>query len=504
MRVNLRASSLSAAASELIAPDPPMLIRALRQIGYTFEQALADLIDNSISAGATTVLIRFVADGESIRSVAIADDGEGMTPARLSEAMKFGSETDLTKRTLGKYGMGMKLASLSHARTVSVFTRRDGLASARRWSVESIEAGWACEQVSESDADAAMSAPWCQLDLSRHGTVVIWDDVDRLPTGTRGFRGMMRQLQNRLQVHLGMTFHRFIEGTESGRRVRLLMDLQTQGAFEQPHYLTIRPLNPFAYPASGHSEYPKTFRIDLGGGARVSAQACIWPANSEDDSYRLGNRAAARQGFWFYRHDRLIQAGGWNGLVQNDSEPHGSLARVRVDLPDSLDAQFGLNVQKSAVITPPSFVAAVAAAVSDDGTPFEEYRRTAQQVYRRTDLRAERELPIVPGSGVPARLRKIVASRVGGGQGGREVDFTWADLEHDTQVFEIDRESRRILINRRLRNGSGINGSVDVQLLKMCLFFMLQDDIDRDRMSGARRERVDTINAVLGRALSLH
>ncbi|MFM1990352.1 MAG: hypothetical protein RJA99_3309 [Pseudomonadota bacterium] len=503
MKVTLRASALPAAASDQIAPDPPMLIRALRQIGYSFEQALADLIDNSISAGAENVLVRFTVDRDSICSVAVADDGEGMTPARLAEAMKFGSETDLTRRTLGKYGMGMKLASLSHAQTVTVLTRRDGVASARRWSVHGIEAGWSCEQVSEDDAHAALSAPWCRLDLRRHGTVVVWDQVDRLHAGARGFKDMMRQLQRRLQVHLGMTFHRFIEGTAAGRKVRLMMDLQEHGAYEQPHFLTVRPLNPFGYSSSGHPDYPKRFEIDFGGGHTISAEACIWPANSDDDAYRLGNRAASRQGFWFYRNDRLIQAGGWNGVVQNDAEPHGSLARVRVDLPDSLDAQFGLNVQKSAVVTPPSFAAAVSAATSADGSTFDDYRRTAQQVYRRTDARAERELPLIPGSGVPAKLRKIVASRLAGGQGGRELDFTWAELEDETQVFEIDRESRRILLNRRLREGSSIHGGVDVQLLKMCLFFILQEDVDCDRLSGARRERVETINAVLGRTLSL-
>jgi hypothetical protein len=384
-----------------------------------------------------------------------------------------------------------------------VFTRRDGVADARRWSVGSIEAGWACEQISESDAASAMASPWCGLDLSRHGTVVVWDEIDRLPVGARGFKDTLRQLQRRLQVHLGMTFHRFIEGTASGRTVRLLMDLQTDGAHEQPHFLEIRALNPFAYPSSGNPDYPKTYTVDLGGGGSFTAHACIWPSNSVDESYRLGNRASARQGFWFYRNDRLIQAGGWNGLVQNDTEPHSSLARVRVDLPESLDAQFGLNVQKSAVITPPTFVSAISAATSDDGSSFEDYRRAAQHVYRRTDLRAERDKPMVPGSGVPVRLRRMAAARLAGVQGGREVDFTWADLVDESQVFEIDRDSRRILLNRRLRGAPGSDPLVDVPLLKMCLFFMLQDDIDRDRISGARRERVETINAVLGKALSL-
>src|SRR5262249_6769998 len=151
----------------------------------------------------------------------------------------------------------------------------------------------------------------------------------------------LRQLQRRLQLHLGMTFHRFLEGTAiTGQRLRILIDLQHDGAHEQPHRIEIVPLNPFAYPRTAHPDFPQKFCLPLGERRTVEAEACIWPANSNDECYKLGNKAASRQGFYFYRNDRLIQAGGWNGLVQSDSEPHSSLARVRIDLPESLDALF--------------------------------------------------------------------------------------------------------------------------------------------------------------------
>ncbi len=98
---------LDRSGERIIAPEPSMMIRALRQIGYNFEQAIADLVDNSVSADAENVLIRFIARNERIRSIAIADDGTGMSASRLDEAMRFGSETDVSRRTLGKYGMGM-------------------------------------------------------------------------------------------------------------------------------------------------------------------------------------------------------------------------------------------------------------------------------------------------------------------------------------------------------------------------------------------------------------
>ena len=167
----------------------------------------------------------------------------------------------------------------------------------------------------------------------------------------------------------------------------------------------VKPLDPFAYPLSGSTDYPQNFSIHVSGVDTLEAEAHIWPPNSEKPEYRLGQRAAARQGFYFYRNDRLIQAGGWNGLLHHESEPHLSLARVRVELPITLDSSFGLNVQKSAVIVPPGFIPAVESAESDEGDRFDSFRTRAQLVYRNQDIRAEKSLPLCPTSGLPVRFQ---------------------------------------------------------------------------------------------------
>jgi hypothetical protein len=506
MKVSASALAVQRERADAIAPEPGMLVRALRQIGYTLEQALSDLVDNAISADARNILIRFIVDDENVRGLVIADDGSGMSEAWLTEAMKFGSETDVTRRTLGKYGLGMKLASLSHAESVTVVTRQRGIASARRWTLEGIRSNWACDVIPASDAGRLLDAPWGHLDLSRHGTLVIWDRVDRLPTGNRGLRETLRQIQRRLQTHLGLTFHRFLTGTQDLARVRIAMDLQYEGEFQRSHSIEIAALDPFGYPASGHSSWPQTFPVTLGGDRRFNLFACIWPANSECEEYRLGNRAAARQGFYFYRNDRLIQAGGWNGLVQSDTEPHSSLARVGIDLPPELDGDFALNVQKSAVIVPPTFLPAVTEARSRDGMTFEDYRRAAQAVYRGQDARATREQPLMPGHGLPAQLRMLAIRMLGGMRGGREVEFRWAELDDGHRVFQLDRDGHRILLNRQLRDDPDMGsrgGVMEGPLLKMCLFLLLQEDLDRDRLSESRRRRLEAIDALLGEALAL-
>src|SRR5262245_8119218 len=135
MRVAGKGSDLPLFRKEVIPPDSTMLIRALRQIGYSFEQAIADLVDNSVSAGATLILLRFFVHEHRIRSIGLADNGEGMSEAHLTKAMRFGSEPDIKRRTLGKFGMGMKLASLSYAKALTVVSTRERRTAARRWSV---------------------------------------------------------------------------------------------------------------------------------------------------------------------------------------------------------------------------------------------------------------------------------------------------------------------------------------------------------------------------------
>jgi hypothetical protein len=367
--------------------------------------------------------------------------------------------------------------------------------------VDGIGRGWNCEVLSESDVADTISAPWGELNVRRCGTLVFWDDVDRLPTGKHGLRDLLRQLQRRLQTHLGMTFHRFLEGTGRGHRLRIVLDLQRESFTEASHQVEVHPLNPFGYEESGHSDYPQKFPISLGTDGDFEAEAHIWPANSVSESYRLGNKAAARQGFYFYRHDRLIQAGGWNGLVQADSEPHSSLARVSIDLPESLDHAFGLNVQKSAVVVPPTFLLSIESARSRTGASFDDYRRAAQQTYRHDDRRAERHRPVVPGAGVPAAVRRLVLSRLSNDAEVRAVDFRWASLEDPDAVFEIDRERRRVLINRRLKQAGIDDSTGDARLLKVCLYFLLQDDIDSERLSGNRRDRLSLLNEAIGRTL---
>lgn len=299
-----------------------------------------------------------------------------------------------------------------------------------------------------------------------------------------------------------MCFHRFLED----KKLNIYIDVQELN--ESIHGIKdeVEPLNPFGYPVSGQAEYPKKFKAKIDGVGGLRYEAHIWPANSDLKNYKLGGRTSSRQGFYFYRNDRLIQTGGWNGVVQDENEPHGSLARVRIDLPSEYDDKFGLNVQKSAVIVPPSFVAAIISSQSDDRDTFPKFRKKADSVYRKKDKGAQKYLPAVLGSGVPNSIvKKARALLLRDGNKSKNIDFLWVHFETG-DLFDINQTDGIIYLNKAYRKAllRGVHGSKsDLPLLKTLIFFLTKDDFNKVRVSAKRREELEVINKLLTDAAKL-
>ena len=126
---------LRVTGSDKIDPNPGGIITAFARIGYKLTEAVADIVDNAVDAKATNILIRFFCSEDAIRRVAFVDDGDGMSDATLSKAMQFGTSTKHPESQLGKYGIGMKSASFSQCRHLSVVTVSGGSAAGRRWRI---------------------------------------------------------------------------------------------------------------------------------------------------------------------------------------------------------------------------------------------------------------------------------------------------------------------------------------------------------------------------------
>ncbi|QGW66671.1 hypothetical protein GOY17_18315 [Lysobacter soli] len=487
-------------ARQSVPPNAEQLINALRQIGYSFEQAVSDLVDNCVNAKAKNVLIRLQYDDQAIVQLLVADDGHGMTESLLQRAMRFGAHEDIGDLSLGKFGMGMKLASFSHAKTLSVHTVSGASACGRRWTVEGISRNWLLEEIPSEEAREATAGPFPSMDLARCGSVIEWSRIDRLATSKNGVDATLSQLFNRLRVHLGLHFHRFLES----RRLSIRLDSQHVDGSEADRATEIAALNPFRYDESGAPEFPQNFPVTIPEIGKIKAIAHIWPPNSKSPEYKLGNRAASRQGFYFYRNDRLIQAGGWNGVVEHETEPHTSLARIAVDLPESMDEHFGLNVQKSLVIVPPPFAESMQAATSASGVQFSKYRSLAERVYRKKDVRAQTDYPLVPDGALPAELARRARDVLGDGSKTRPVKIVWDELSDPGALFEVDREEMCLRLDKRMRRkllGGKRGTQTDLPVVKLLLFLLLEQDFDKARHSAQRRKQLDALSELLSTAL---
>jgi Histidine kinase-, DNA gyrase B-, and HSP90-like ATPase len=474
---------------DTLKPDAAGVLRAISRIGYRLPEAIADLVDNSIDARAATVLIRFFRSGEDLTAIAVVDDGSGMDEKTLHEAMRFGSRTPFGHSDLGKYGMGLKSASLNHANTLSVLTRQSGQVHGRRWTTASIEQDWKLEKLDPADVERLLDQDWDALSTDPSGTVVLWQDMDNFAASPGRAAQRFGQYKRALAAHLGLIFHRFLEEG----RLSLVIDLHDleSRATGLPH--TVEPLNPFPQ-RSGHRGYPTTFHLELEPHGDLELTAQIWPPLSVDPGYKLNGRVAEHQGLYFFRNDRLIQAGGWNGW-RNDAEPHASLARVSIDLFETFDEAFAINVQKSGVYAPPGFVEAIDAARAGR-TTMADYVRTAIEVYRRAGAHIKPRAVIAEGL-TRRPLKKLKAILADDHAPTIPTAIRWSRLPED-RVFELG--DSEIILNKEYRPVllfGARGGAGDAPIFKTLLFLLISDDLLHERRSAKANARLELINQCL-------
>jgi len=478
-----------------LPPDGQGAARALSRIGYELEHALADLIDNSVDAGARGVEVTLLRDDKAVVAVSIADDGHGMTAERLREGMRFAARTTHKAPDLGTFGMGMKTASFSQCRSMAVIARAGTDVSACRWTHASMRS-WTCELLEPVGAAERFASAYSALGMPRQGgTVVLWEDLDRMETGTgeSDLDEFLEDLLGRLEVHLGLTFHRFIASK------RLAIHLTVRRVGRQMHFpRKVHALDPFGYAVSGKPNYPVDLEASVPGVGKLVLSAHVWPARSADPGFLLGRRTGTHaQGFYFYRNDRLVQAGGWNGALPDDRSADLSLARVAVDLPPG---GIEVNVQKSAVQLPASAAQALSRAHAGRRT-FLGFVEDARKVYaaaRRVPRHAD-GLPLTLGAGIPALARDRIRDQVAKKGGVRAIDFEWRALPAG-QVFDLEPAEDLILLNSKYRSRilGGLRGSsADAPVVKTLLFLLLREDLRKSRSSQQQIARLDDFNRML-------
>ncbi len=356
-----------------VLPSARRLIGSLRDIGYDLPVAIADLVDNSIAAGATVLRLDTCFEG-SDSWIRLSDNGSGMTEGELMEALRFGSRRYYGSSDLGKFGLGLKVASLSQCRRLTVASRSTlrGRTRLGQWDLDHIESTDRWEVVRPRGRDCILAT----LPLrGTTGTVVLWEKLDRIvrfkaQAGRRALTEFGR-LENELEQHLAMVFHRFL-AREASRRRPLTIVINDR---------RVQPWDPFARHETDTQALGEQ-RLALNDDSstpRVSVRPYVLPSEAQFSTPtahriaagpRLWNR---QQGFYFYRNDRLIQAGGWNRLRTSDE--HTKLARISIDFSASADDFFELNVSKTQVRVPHGLRAELATISS-------AVARVAQDSYR--------------------------------------------------------------------------------------------------------------------------
>jgi hypothetical protein len=326
-----------------LPPFAPVLLESMRAIGYSFEAALADIIDNSISAGARNIEVRFSPYGDPF--VAVIDDGYGIPPEKLVAAMRHGSSDPRVQRSrsdLGRFGLGLKTASLSQCRRLTVVSKVNGSLSAKRWDLDIIEQreDWILLGLTEL---AIRSLPNINdlLELSS-GTMVLWQSFDRLSAGELSIESALGQRMDGAREHLALVFHRFLSPEKPYLPVKILLNGNPVAA-----------LDPFLKSHRGTQALPE--EQILVDGDPVTIAPFILPHISKlsmaDLTIAGGEEGLRRnQGFYVYRNRRLLIWGSWFRLIRQ--EEITKLARVRIDIPNTLDHLWTIDVRKSAAHPP--------------------------------------------------------------------------------------------------------------------------------------------------------
>lgn len=319
-------------------PSAPILIESIRSIGYSFETAIADLIDNSISAKATRIDILSIPNEEPY--IIIFDNGNGMNKVELEEAMRLGSKNpnEVRKETdLGRFGLGLKSASLSQCRNLTVVSKKDGKLSAFSWNLDYVieRNSWSILEYSEEEI---MQLENIELfkDVET-GTYVLLKKFDKIQASTLEINKTITEKMSSTIDHLALVFHRYLD----------------DGVEIYVNNRKIESIDPFLTKNKA-TQAKRTQEIKIGESI-IKVKPYILPHYnklSEDDLKKVGGKEDLRknQGFYIYRNKRLIIWGTWFRLSRQDEL--SKLARVMVEIPNSLDDVWGIDIKKSTANIP--------------------------------------------------------------------------------------------------------------------------------------------------------
>ncbi len=348
-----------------LEPEPRILIESLRDIGYSFNSALADIIDNSITAGARIVSIYAIPSDNF--QVAVIDDGDGLSRDDLMQAMRLGSANprqDRKPNDLGRFGLGLKTASFSQCRRLTVASKFNGVISAFTWDLDTVVAN---NEWTVIEPDSLADIPFVD-ELAVSGTLVLWEKVDRIE-GNKIISNMnYERVISEAQDYLELVFHRYLAGEQGLKRIEMSVNNRQ-----------LMPIDPFNVKNPATIQHPKE-AVCPG----VTMQAFTLPhrsnycSQSEYDKFGLPGGYLKNQGVYLYRAKRLILYGTWFGIAKKTALTQ--LARVKIDIDVNHDEEWKIDVKKVSAQLPEEVRARLKQLISSIGAP-------SKKIYRRRGAR---------------------------------------------------------------------------------------------------------------------
>lgn len=323
----------------ILEPYAPILVESTRSLGHSFESAMADVIDNSIGKGAKEINVNF----RSIDNpyVAIIDNACGMDENELVAAMRYGSRSSLEtrdKNDLGRFGLGLKVASLSQCRRLTVVTKKDDIISSARWDLDFVieKKNWALIRLENDEIE---NLPYIDVLKSyKSGTIVIWEDFDRLLNGSTRPQKLFDEKIEIARSHIALVYHRFLNAVRP-------LKIYFNG-------LRVEAVDPFLEDNPATQPLPEqALEVDH---RVIKVKPYVLPyvskLSAKDRRLIVDSNLKHSQGFYVYRNKRLIIWGTWFKLISQFEL--NKLARVRVDIPNSLDSIWEIDIKKSTATLP--------------------------------------------------------------------------------------------------------------------------------------------------------
>ena len=318
-----------------VLPNAAILIESMRSIGYTFKDAIADIIDNSISAKATDISI-YMRQKDENYYVQIVDDGNGMNESELIEAMRLGSKDPQNTRAiddLGRFGLGLKSASFSQCKKLTVISKKNDVVNGFMWDLDYVRKinHFMIKKLTETQINNIPNI--AQLYEYQSGTIVQWEDFDRIEAGSHKMGDELTRLMDDAANHISLVFHRFLEDHDFKLSI---------------NYTEIEPKDPFLR-NNPRTQQLQSKKVKLDGVA-LNLYPYVLPFFStlnleERKKAGIGDKQYELQGIYLYRNKRLIVWGDYLGLYSKSELTKNT--RIQVDIPNTLDYLWELDVKKS-------------------------------------------------------------------------------------------------------------------------------------------------------------